>query len=176
MAVDVAYDGAEALDKAELNSYDVIVLDRDLPEVHGDDVCRQLSPGERRPVLMLTAAGTRRPGRRAAWGPTTTCPSRSPCELVARIRALGRRAAPGVPPVLRHGDLRSTPRRRTSPAAAATELTEGVRRARGAAGRRRAGGLAEELLEKAWDENADPFTNAVRVTIMTCAASSAIRR
>src|SRR6516162_11791968 len=110
MAVDVAYDGRAALGLAAVNSYEVVVLDRDLPGVHGDEVCRQLSGGQTR-ILMLTASGTvddRVDG--LSLGADDYLPKPfALAELVARIRALGRRATPAQPPVLSAGDIRLDP-------------------------------------------------------------------
>ncbi|WP_327396751.1 response regulator transcription factor [Streptomyces phaeochromogenes] len=170
MAVDIALDGHAALERATVNGYDVVVLDRDLPGLHGDRVCRALAEGgSRARVLMLTASGTVA-DRVAGLGMGADDYLPKPfafTELVARIRALGRRAQPALPPVLVHGDLRLDPARRVatrdgrqlplSPKEfAVLELLMG------------AGGAvvsAEELLERAWDEAADPFTQTVKVTV-----------
>ena len=170
IAVDVAGDGAAGLDKAGLWSYDVIVLDRDLPGVHGDDVCAQLAgrPGGAR-ILMLTAAGApddRVGGLNLGADDYLAKPFHFP-ELVARVGALSRRS-PSAPPVLRRGELvLDRPRRRASRNGQPVPLT-----------RKELGVLdmlisadgavisAEELLERVWDEYADPFTNAVAVTVM----------
>jgi DNA-binding response OmpR family regulator len=172
MAVDVVLDGAAALDKAALNSYDVVLLDRNLPKVHGDDVCRELvrrEYGAR--ILMLTAAGSI---KERVTGLDLGADDYLPkpfalTELVARIRALGRRAAPAVPPVLETGDLVLDPSKRVAQRSGRDlnltkkefSVLEVLLSAEGRVV------SAEELLEKAWDENADPFTNVVRVTIMT---------
>ncbi|MEU8118862.1 response regulator transcription factor [Spirillospora sp. NPDC049024] len=171
MAVDIALDGRAALDRAALTDYDVVVLDRDLPEVHGDDVCRALvaDPGRRTRVLMLTASGTiadRVEG--LSLGADDYLPKPfAYAELVARIRALGRRAQPALPPILEHGDLRLDPARRVvtraglrlalSPKEMA--VLEYLLAARGRVV------SAEELLERVWDEAADPFTTTVKATI-----------
>ena len=170
-AVDVAPDGAEALLRARLHSYDVVVLDRDLPEVHGDDVCRALV--EERPdtkVLMLTAARTTDDlvaGLALGADDYLPKPFRF-AELVARVHALARRAGAARPPVLRHGDLELDPARRTV-TRGGRELTlapkefgvlEALLASDGAAV------SAEELLERVWDDNADPFTTTVRMTVM----------
>jgi DNA-binding response OmpR family regulator len=170
IAVDVASDGAAGLDKAGLWSYDVIVLDRDLPVVHGDDVCARLTgrPGGAR-ILMLTAAGEpcdRVDGLNLGADDYLAKPFHFP-ELVARVGALSRRS-PSAPPVLRRGELvLDRPRRRASRNGQPVPLT-----------RKELGVLdvlisadgavisAEELLERVWDEYADPFTNAVAVTVM----------
>ncbi|GAA2065731.1 response regulator transcription factor [Catenulispora yoronensis] len=172
MAVDVVYDGDAALERIEVNDYDVVVLDRDLPLVHGDDVCRHVvSSGLATRVLMLTAAGDvadRVAGLTLGADDYLAKPFAFP-ELIARIRALGRRAVPALPPVLERSGLRVDPSRREvvrdgrpvplSPKEFA--VLEVLMRADGAAV------SSEQLLEKAWDENADPFTNVVRVTVMT---------
>jgi DNA-binding response OmpR family regulator len=170
IAVDVAGDGAAGLDKAELWSYDVIVLDRDLPVVHGDDICARLAgrPGGAR-ILMLTAAadpGDRVDGLNLGADDYLAKPFHFP-ELVARIGALSRRAPPTAP-VLRRGELAlDRPRRRASRNGQLVPLTrkelgvlEVLMSADGAVI------SAEQLLERVWDEYADPFTNAVAVTVM----------
>jgi DNA-binding response OmpR family regulator len=170
IAVDVAGDGAAGLDKAALWSYDVIVLDRDLPVMHGDELCARLAghPGGAR-ILMLTAAG--QPGDRVdglnlGADDYLAKPFHFP-ELVARVGALSRRA-PSAPPVLRRGELTlDRPRRRASRNGQLVPLTrkelgvlEVLMSADGAVI------SAEQLLERVWDEYADPFTNAVAVTVM----------
>lgn len=172
LAVDVAGDGMEALHKVEFTSYDVVVLDRDLPVVHGDEVCERLAgqgTGER--ILMLTAAGTlddRVAGLSLGADDYLSKPFAMK-ELVARVRALGRRVSAVVPPVLKHGDVTlDPPRRRASRGDRELNLTRkefGVLEVLMSAGDRVVS--SEELLEKVWDENADPFTNAVRITVMT---------
>ncbi|MEY9929573.1 DNA-binding response OmpR family regulator [Catenulispora sp. GP43] len=172
MAVDVVYDGDAALERIAVNDYDVVVLDRDLPLVHGDDVCRHIvHSGLSTRVLMLTAAGDvadRVEGLTLGADDYLAKPFAFP-ELIARIRALGRRAVPALPPVLERAGIRVDPSRREvmrdgrlvplSPKEFA--VLEVLMRANGAAV------SSEQLLEKAWDENADPFTNVVRVTVMT---------
>ena len=170
MAVDVALDGRQALDRARLTGYDVIVLDRDLPEVHGDEVCRRLAAeGRDSRILMLTAAGTiedRVDGLDLGADDYLPKPFAF-AELVARLRALLRRAQPPLAPVLTSGDLRLDPARRSaSRGGQALDLgpkefgvLELLLAARGRVV------SAEELLERAWDEMADPFTSAVKVTI-----------
>jgi len=172
MAVDVVLDGKSALDKTAVNNYDVVVLDRNLPNVHGDDVCRQLVASQSLSrILMLTAAGSI-DDRVAGLGLGADDYLPKPFslkELVARIRALGRRAVPPVPPVLRRGDLVLDPARHVAERAGAdlglTKKEFGLLEVLLAAEGRVVS--AEELLEKVWDENTDPFTNVVRVTIMT---------
>src|SRR5581483_7564113 len=115
MAVDISYDGADALSHVSVNVYDVVVLDRDLPAVHGDQVCRALvdQQAEAR-VLMLTAASTiadRVEGLELGADDYLPKPFEF-AELVARVRALGRRASPARPPTLAHGDLTLDPARR----------------------------------------------------------------
>lgn len=168
MAVDVAYDGRAALGLAVVNSYEVVVLDRDLPAVHGDEVCRQMT-GRHARILMLTASGTvedRVDG--LSLGADDYLPKPfALAELVARIRALGRRATPALPPVLVAGDLILDPNRRVAERAgrplALTNKELGVLEVLMAAAGRVVS--AEELLERVWDANADPFTNTVRVTL-----------
>jgi DNA-binding response OmpR family regulator len=171
MAVDVALDGQAALDRTALTDYDVVVLDRDLPEVHGDDVCRALvaAPDRRTRVLMLTASGTiadRVEG--LSLGADDYLPKPfAYAELVARIRALGRRAQPALPPILEHGDLRLDPAQRVVTRAglrlALSPKELAVLEYLLAAGGRVVS--AEELLERVWDEAADPFTTTVKATI-----------
>jgi DNA-binding response OmpR family regulator len=170
MAVDVVLDGNDALDRLAVTRYDVVVLDRDLPGVHGDEVCRRLAAerSESR-VLMLTAASTvkeRVNGLRLGADDYLPKPFDF-SELVARIRALGRRSIASVPPTLESGDVTLDTSRRV------------VLRA----GRRLALSpkefavlecllacqdkvvSTEELLERVWDEAANPFTNTVKTTI-----------
>lgn len=170
MAVDVAVDGADGLERAQRNDYDVIVLDRDLPGMHGDDVCAELvEHGCRSRVLMLTAAaGTDDlvDGLGLGADDYLTKPFDFPA-LVARIGALARRSHPAVPPVVRHGDLVVDTSRRTARRGdRSLELAPkefGVLELLLASGGRAVS--AEELLERVWDEAADPFTNAVKITI-----------
>ena len=172
MAVDVAYDGTDGHEKSSYTRYDVVVLDRDLPGMHGDDLLAELvSSGDITRVLMLTAASglqARVEGLSAGADDYLAKPFAFP-ELVARVRALGRRATPAAPPVLRAGDIELDPgKRMVSRAGAPVELTRkefGVLEVLMSA----AGSVvsSEELLERVWDENADPFTTTVRVTVMT---------
>ena len=170
MAVDTALDGVSGLDRALGTGFDVIVLDRDLPGLHGDDVCSELvAAGCRSRVLMLTAAATiedRVDG--LGLGADDYLPKPFAfAELVARVRALLRRAQPALPPVLRRGDLVLDPgKRAASRAGRDLELGPkefGVLELLLAAQGRVV--PAEELLERVWDEMADPFTTAVKVTI-----------
>jgi DNA-binding response OmpR family regulator len=167
MAVDVAYDGGDALEKVSVNSYEVIVLDRDLPVVHGDDVCRTLiAEGSSARILMLTASGeidARVEG--LSLGADDYLPKPFVfAELVARLRALQRRPPSAPRPLLAHGDIELDRGRRTAARdgrdLGLTRKELGVLEERGRVV------SAEELLERVWDEHADPFTNAVRVTIM----------
>jgi DNA-binding response OmpR family regulator len=170
MAVDVGFDGRAGLERALANDYDVIVLDRDLPGIHGDEVCAEIMAAGGRPrVLMLTAAaavdevvdGLARGADDYLGKPFAFV------ELVARIRALLRRAQPAVPPVLVRGDLTlDVARRRAWRAGRLLDLgpkelgvLELLLSARGRVV------STEELLERVWDEAADPFTTAVKVTI-----------
>ncbi|QDY76224.1 response regulator transcription factor [Streptomyces qinzhouensis] len=170
-AVDIAHDGAAALERVSVNDYDVVVLDRDLPVVHGDDVCRAITgTGITARILMLTAAAEiadRVGGLGLGADDYLTKPFAFP-ELAARVQALGRRSRPAAPPVLRRAGITLDPARREvfrdgryvplSPKEFAV-LTE-LLRAEGAAV------STEQLLEKAWDENADPFTGAVRLVVL----------
>jgi DNA-binding response OmpR family regulator len=171
-AVDVAYDGEGALQRLGVNEYDVLVLDRDLPAVDGDEVCRHVSstlPETR--ILMLTAAAAvaERVAGLSLGADDYLGKPFAFTELVARVRALGRRSRAATPPVLERGDLRLDPSRREvfrgghyvgltrKEFAVLEELL-------------RAGGAvvsAEQLLERAWDEHVDPFTNVLRVAVMT---------
>jgi DNA-binding response OmpR family regulator len=171
LAVDVVYDGDAALERFGVNDYDVLVLDRDLPGISGDEVCRAVvDSGAHTRILMLTAAAAVRErvaGLRLGADDYLTKPFAF-VELSARVHALLRRARPADPPVLEHAGIRLDPARREvyrdgryvplsrKEFAVLTELL-------------RAGGAvvsAEDLLERAWDEHIDPFTNVVRVTIM----------
>jgi DNA-binding response OmpR family regulator len=172
IAVDVADDGGEALEKIWSTGYDVVVLDRDLPGVHGDEVCRQVieSPEPAR-ILMLTASGTvddRVTGLMIGADDYLTKPFAMP-ELVARIHALNRRAVAPTSPILTHRDIRIEPARheatRDGSDLRLTRKEFAVLEVLMAADGRVVS--AEELLEKVWDEHIDPFTNAIRVTIMT---------
>src|SRR6185295_7553724 len=172
MAVDITHDGASALMKARVFPYDVVVLDRDLPELHGDEVCRRLSGDERETkVLMLTAAdGLDDVVDGLSLGADDYLPKPFEWkELVARIRALSRRAGRARPAILRRGDVELDPARRIATRDGRDlDLTpkefgvlEALMAADGAVT------SAETLLERVWDEHADPFTNTVRMTVMT---------
>jgi DNA-binding response OmpR family regulator len=172
MAVDLAADGPDALVKSRVIRYDVLVLDRDLPGIHGDDVCRAVR--DERPetgILMLTAAAALEDlvqGLSLGADDYLPKPFRF-AELVARIHALARRSAPARPPVLRHGELELDPARRLlhrgeRPIELARKEFGVLEVLMGADG---ATVSAEELLERVWDEHIDPFTNVVRMTIMT---------
>jgi DNA-binding response OmpR family regulator len=170
MAVDLAFDGSDALVHVGVNRYDVVVLDRDLPSVHGDQVCRALvdQGGETR-VLMLTAASTIRDRVEGLeLGADDYLPKPFDfSELVARIRALARRSGPPLPPTLASGDITLDPARRVafrgerrlslSPKEFA--LLECLLAAQGRVV------SAEELLTRVWDEAANPFTSTVKTTI-----------
>jgi DNA-binding response OmpR family regulator len=170
MAVDVVLDGAEALDRLAHTRYDVVVLDRDLPAVHGDDVCRTVvaqHPESR--VLMLTASGTVRDRVEGlGLGADDYLPKPFDfAELVARLRALARRTGPPVPPVLQCGDLVLDPSRRYA-ARAGRRLDLSTKEFAVLECLMRADGRlvpAEEMLEQVWDEAADPFTTAVKTTV-----------
>jgi DNA-binding response OmpR family regulator len=170
MAVDVVFDGEDALAHVAATDYDVVVLDRDLPGVHGDDVCRELTAGRcRSRILMLTAARTvsdRVEG--LGLGADDYLPKPFAfAELVARIQALGRRCAPPLPPTLVHGDLRLDPAHRVAtrggrPLALSPKEFAVLERLLAAQGRVLSAG---DLLESVWDEMADPFTKTVKMTI-----------
>ena len=169
MAVDVAYDGAAAIEATVLNRYDVVVLDRDLPRVHGDAVCAGLVawPIPAR-ILMLTAAAAvedRVDGLNLGADDYLPKPFAF-TELVARVRALSRRS-PSTPPVLDPGrpDRGPGPPPGQPGRPAADADPEGVRRAGSGLGADGAVVSAEELLENVWDEHADPFSNTVSVTM-----------
>lgn len=172
IAVDIAYDGAMALEKVTVNEYDVVVLDRDLPAMHGDQVCREIiahRPGTR--ILMLTAADgvpERVQGLSLGADDYLTKPFAF-AELVARVRALGRRSRDSTPPILQSHDIvLDSAKRHAERARLPLDLTrkefgvlEELMRADGAVV------TSELLLERVWDENIDPMTNVLRVTVMT---------
>ncbi len=178
IAVDEAHDGEDGLEKALVNGYDVVILDRDLPRLHGDEVCRRLraegaegNGGIEARVIMLTAAAEisdRVDGLNLGADDYLAKPFAFE-ELRARVHALARRSGPARPPVLERAGLRLDPATRTVTREGVTiDLTpkefgvlEELLRADGAVV------SAEALLERVWDENTDPFSNVVRVTVMT---------
>jgi DNA-binding response OmpR family regulator len=169
-AVDLAFDGEEALLRTRRADYDVVVLDRDLPRLHGDEVCRTLvGRGSRTRVLMLTASAATEDlvDGLALGADDYLAKPFAFAELVARVRALGRRAQPALRPVLECGDIRvDTAQRVASRGGRRLDLSpkelavlELLVAAQGAP-------LAtDELLERAWDAYADPYSNVVKVTI-----------
>jgi DNA-binding response OmpR family regulator len=170
MAVDVAFDGRDALDQVAEADYDVVVLDRDLPGVSGDEVCRRLvRHGSTIRVLMLTAAGDledRVQGLALGADDYLPKPFEFP-ELVARIRALCRRPGQSLPPVLSRDDVELDPARRTATRAGRDlglnpkefAVLEILLAAHGTVV------SSEQLLTRAWDQNADPFSQAVKTTM-----------
>jgi DNA-binding response OmpR family regulator len=171
MAVDVAYDGEAGLERASVNDYDVMVLDRDLPIVSGDEVCTTLVQSESPVRILMLTASTAVAQRVAGLGLGADDYLTKPfafAELVARVQALARRARPAIPPVLERGGIVVDTHRRTvvhdgrSVDLSRKEfavLEELIRADGGVVS-------AEQLLEKAWDEQIDPFTNVVRFTVM----------
>jgi DNA-binding response OmpR family regulator len=170
MAVDLAFDGREALERTQLTEYDVVVLDRDLPIVHGDDVCRSLAAdGCAAAVLMLTASGTledRVEGLGIGADDYLSKPFHL-VELIARVRALARRSRRPLPPTLVRGDLMlDSARRRVTragrPVALGSKEFAVLEELLGAQG---VVVSSEELLEHCWDDATDPFSNVVRMTV-----------
>jgi two-component system, OmpR family, response regulator VanR len=172
LAVDVAHDGEQALFKARVYPYDVIVLDRDMPRVHGDEVCRAVNAEQpRTKVLMLTAAVAEEElvDGLALGADDYMGKPFSFAELLARINALGRRSGEARPAVMRRGDIELDPAEHTvtrhgQPVALSGKefgVLETLMVADGATV------SPEQLLERVWDEHADPFTNSVRMTIVT---------
>ena len=171
IAVDVAYDGDVALDRLAVTDYDVVVLDRDLPRVSGDEVCAALVAAGAGPRILMLTASTAITERVAGLGLGADDYLTKPfafAELTARIHALGRRSRPAAPPVLECAGIRLDPHRHTvikdgQPVDLSRKefavLVELLRAEGGVVS-------AERLLEKGWDEHADPFTGAVRFTIM----------
>ena len=170
MAVDVALDGEAGLERALVHEYEVVVLDRDLPAVHGDEVCRRLvAAGARSRVLMLTGAAQDQDLIDGlGLGADDYLPKPFAfAVLVARITALARRAQPSIPPVLEHDDIvldtaKRCAQRAGRPLALRPKEFGVLELLLGAEGRVVS---AEELLERVWDEAADPFTGAVKITI-----------
>ncbi|MCC6780698.1 MAG: response regulator transcription factor [Hyphomicrobiales bacterium] len=171
MAVDVAYDGEAALERAGINDYDVLVLDRDLPIVSGDEVCATLVKSESETRILMLTAATAVSQRVSGLGLGADDYLIKPfafAELGARVQALGRRARPAIAPVLERAGIRLDPHRRTvlrddRPVDLSRKefaVLEELMRADGGVV------SAEQLLEKAWDEQIDPFTNVVRFTVM----------
>lgn len=172
LAVDICYDGDAALERVHVHTYDVVILDRHLPTVPGDDICRAIAAGDGSTrVLLLSAAATIRDrvdGLALGADDYLTKPFAF-AELVARVHALARRARPATPPVLDRAGIVLEPAKRfasrdSRPLSLSPKefaILEILLRADGAP----VG--AETLLEKAWDEHADPFTNAVRMAVMT---------
>jgi DNA-binding response OmpR family regulator len=172
MAVDVCYDGEAAIERLMVNHYDVAVLDRDMPGRTGDEVCRwMVDAGLGTRILILTAAGGIR-DRVSGLGLGADDYLTKPfafAELAARIQALARRPPTGYPPVLdRDGLVLDEPRHQAFRDGRLLDLTPKEFAVLGVL-MRAAGQVvsAESLLEQAWDEHADPFTNAVRVAVMT---------
>ncbi|HTT51674.1 MAG TPA: response regulator transcription factor [Streptosporangiaceae bacterium] len=170
MAVDIVHDGTGALERVAVTRYDVVILDRDLPGVHGDEVCRRLAAGQSPSrILMLTASGglaDRVEGLDLGADDYLAKPFDFP-ELAARVRALGRRVAAPMPPTLNYSDIRLVPSSRVaSRAGRRLELSSKefavLEYLLASAGRVVP---AEELLERVWDEAADPFTTAVKQTM-----------
>lgn len=172
MAVDVSVSGEDALFKLGVTNYDLLVLDRQLPDVHGDEICRQVVGQPERPrILMLTAAGEvedRVDGLERGADDYLVKPFEM-AELIARLRAIARRPSLVLPPVLIIGDLEiDTTRRSVVRSGTSLNLTRkefGVLEMLAMAEGRVVS--AESLLDHVWDEMADPFTNAVRITMMT---------
>jgi DNA-binding response OmpR family regulator len=171
MAVDVTYDGDAALERLAVNEYDVVVLDRDLPVISGDEVCTAvIESGLDTRIIMLTAATAvteRVAGLTLGADDYLTKPFAF-AELTARVQALGRRARPATPPVLERAGVRLDPHRRTVTRDGHPIWLSRKEFAVLAELLRAEGGVvsAEQLLEKAWDEQIDPLTGVVRFTIM----------
>jgi len=169
MAVDVAYDGLQAAARLDLNRYDVVVLDRDLPGLHGDALCRMIAERDSPAmVLMLTASGSpaqRVSGLSLGADDYLSKPFHFP-ELVLRVRALARRQPTARARILRAADIELDPLKHTATrdgrrldlSAKEYGVLEALMRANAVLS-------AEDLLEQVWDENADPFTKTVHVTI-----------
>ena len=172
MAVDVSTSGDDALFKLDITPYDLLVLDRQMPGVGGDEVCREVvSRSERTRMLMLTAQAElddRVEGLELGADDYLVKPFEM-AELIARLRAIARRPSLALPPILKIGDLEiDTTKRAVTRAGRSLSLTRkefGVLEMLAMADGRVIS--SEELLEHVWDEMADPFTNAVRITVMT---------
>ena len=172
MAVDIAVDGDDGYDKASHTRYDVVVLDRDLPGMSGDEICRRLTDQNALTRVMMLTASILVEDRVAglALGADDYLPKPFAfAELVARVRALGRRTTPAAPPVLRAGDLELDPAKHT-----VTRNGRPIHLTRKEFGILQtlltaAGAVvsADQLRHEVWDENADPLTPAVRVVMMT---------
>ena len=172
IAADIAADGDAALAAVEVNDYDVVLLDRDIPGVHGDDVCRRLAADPHSPaVLMLTAAGQlddRVEGLELGADDYLAKPFEF-VELIARLRALNRRRFTSLPPVLERRGVRLDPfRREVQRDGRPIQLTQKEFSVLELLLQADGGVVSTEtLLEKAWDENANPFTHAVKVAVST---------
>ncbi|WBC18420.1 response regulator transcription factor [Solwaraspora sp. WMMA2080] len=172
MAVDVVYDGDGALERLGVNRYDVAVIDRDMPGHTGDEVCRSIvDSGDGTRVLLLTAAAgirDRVEGLGLGADDYLTKPFAF-AELVARIQALSRRSGPALPPVLERSGIVLDAMRHTATRDGRLLSLSPKEFAVLHVLMRAGGGVvsAEDLLEQAWDEHADPFTNSVRMTVMT---------
>jgi DNA-binding response OmpR family regulator len=170
MAVDIAYDGVEAAGKLDINPYDVVVLDRDLPGIHGDELCRIITRSENPAmILMLTAAGApkdRVSGLALGADDYLPKPFHFP-ELVLRIHALARRKPTAQSRTLEAAGIKLDPLTGiVTRGGRSVELAPRERAVLHALLRASPGALsAEQLLEQVWDENVDPFTNAVKVTV-----------
>jgi two-component system response regulator VanR len=170
IAADIAGDGDTALELLDLNDYDVVVLDRDIPGPNGDEIARTLSRSSPSPRILMLTAATRLDDKESGFESGADDYLTKPFvlrELVLRLRALDRRPAAATPPTIEYAGLRLDPFRRevfrNDRYVALTRKQFAVLQVLLAA----RGGVvsAEQLLEQAWDENADPFTNAIRITI-----------